>query len=81
MSSTKTMTNLEYPMHEIHECCWRIRQSEGHHRKLIVPITRPKRCLRDIRIPNPQLMVTSAKVYLRVDLRSSQLIKQIVNPR
>ena len=35
-------------MHEIHECCWRIRQSKGHHRKLKVPITRPKHCLRDI---------------------------------
>ena len=58
-----------------------IRQSEGHHRKLKVPITRPKCCLRDICIPNPQLMVTSAKVYLGVDSRSSQLIKQIVNPR
>ena len=68
-------------MYEIHECCWHIRQSEGHHRKLIVPITRSKRCLRDICIPNSQLMVTSAKVYLGVDSRSSQLIKQIVNPR
>ena len=68
-------------MHEVHECRWRIRQSKGHHRKLKVPITRPKRCLRDIYIPNPQLMVTSAKVYLGVDSRSSQLIKQIINPR
>ena len=68
-------------MHEIHECCWRIRQSEGHHRKLKVPITRPKRCLRDICLPNPKLMVTSAKVYLGIDSRSSQLMKQIINPR
>ena len=48
----------------VHECSWRIRQSKGHHRKLKVPITRPKRCLRDVYLPNPQLMVTSAKVYL-----------------
>ena len=72
---------LEYPMHEIHECRWRIRQSKGHHCKLKVLITRPERCLRDIYLSNPQLMVTSAKVYLRVDSRSSQLIKQVINPR
>ena len=74
------LVGLEHPMHEIHECCWCIRQSEGHHRKLKVPITHPKRCLRDIYLPNPQLMVTSVKVYLGADSRSSQLIEQIVNP-
>ena len=68
-------------MHEVHDCCWRIRQSEGHHCKLKVPIMRLKPCLRDICLPKPQLMVTSAKVYLGVDSRSCQLIKQIVNPR
>ena len=57
------------------------RQSKGHHCKLKVPIPRPEHRLRDICLPNPQLMVTSAKVYLGVDSRSSQLIKQIVNPR
>ena len=44
------------------------------HLSIKVPITRPKRCLRDICLPNPQLMVTSAKVYLGVDSRSSQPI-------
>ena len=68
-------------MDEVHECCWRIRQSKGHHCKLKVPITHPKRCLKDICLPNPQLMVTSAKVYLGLDSRSSQLIKQVINPR
>ena len=68
-------------MHEIHECFWSIRQSKGHHRKLKVPIPRPERCLRDICLPNPQLMVTSVKVYLGVDSHSSQLIKQVINPR
>ena len=72
---------LEYPMHEVHECRWRIRQSKGHHCKLKVPITRPKRSFRDIFLPNPQLMVTSAKVYFGVDSRSSRLIKQVNNPR
>ena len=68
-------------MHEVHECRWRIRQSKGHHRELKVPITRLECCLRDICLPNPQLMVTSAKVYFGVDSRSSQLIKQVINPR
>ena len=85
MSSTKTtkliQIGLEYPMHEVHECRCRIRQSKEHHRKLKVPITCPERWLRDICLPNPQLMVTSAKVYLGVDSRSSQLIKQVINPR
>ena len=68
-------------MHKVHECRWRIRQSKGHHCKLKVPITHAERCLRDICLPNPQLMVTSAKVYLGVDSRSSQLIKQVINPQ
>ena len=56
-------------------------QSKRHHRKLKVPIMCLERCLRDICLPNPQLMVTSAKVYLRVDSHSSQLIQKIINPR
>ena len=72
---------LEYPMHEIHECGRCIRQSKGHHCKLKVAITRPEHCLRDICLPNPQQMVTSAKVYLGVYSRSSQLIKQVINPQ
>ena len=72
---------LEYPMHEVHECRWRIHKSKGHHRKLKVPITRPERSVTDICLPNPQLMVSSAKAYLGVDSRSSQLSKQVINPR
>ena len=72
---------LEYPMHEIYECHWRIRQPEGHHCELEMPIPHPKHCLRDISLLNSQLMVSGVKVYLRVDLCLSQLIKQIINPR
>ena len=36
---------LEYPMHEIHECCWRIRQFERHHSELEMPIPHPKHVL------------------------------------
>ena len=72
---------LEYPMHEIHECRWHIRQLEGHHRELERPIFSLKHCLRDINLSNSQLMVTGAKVYLGVDSRPSQLIKQIFYPR
>ena len=72
---------LEYPMHEIHECRWSIRQPERHHCELEIPIPRPKRCLRDISLPNSQPMIAGAKVYLGVDLRPFQLIKQIINPR
>ena len=68
-------------MHEIHEFYWSIRQSKGNHCKLKVPITRSEHCLRDFSLPNIQLMVTSAKVYLDVDSRFSQLIKQVINPR
>ena len=72
---------LEYPMREIHEYCWPILQSERHHYELEMPISRPKRCLRDISLPDSQLMITGAKVYLGVDSRPFQLIKQIINPR
>ena len=72
---------LEYPMHETHECCWRIHQSEGHYYELKVPIPRFECCVRDIYLPNPQLMIASAKVHLGVDSCSSQLIEQVINPR
>ena len=72
---------LEYPMPEVHEFRCRIRQSKGHHCKLKVLIPGPEHYLRDICLPNPQLIVTSVKAYLGVDSRSSQLIKQVINPR
>ena len=72
---------LEYPMHEIHECCWHIRQPKGHHCELEMSISCPKRWLRDISLPNSQLMVSGVKIYLGVDSRPSQLIKQVINPR
>ena len=62
-------------MHEIHECCWCIRQSERHHCELEMPILRPERCLRDINLPKSQLMITGTEIYLEVDLRPSQLVK------
>ena len=46
-----------------------------------MPIPHPKCCLRDINLPNSQLMVTGVKVYLRVDSCHSQLIQNIINPR
>ena len=84
MSSTKTtkkmiQVGLEYLMHEIHECRWSIHQSERHHGEIEMPIPRPKHCLRDICLPDSQLMITGVKVYLGVD--SLQLIKQVINPR
>ena len=72
---------LEYPMHGIHECFWSIRQPERRHCELEMPIPRPKCCLRDISLPNSQLMVTGTKVYLGVDSHPSQLIKQVISPR
>ena len=72
---------LEYPMHEINECRWRNFQSERHHCDLEMPIPRPKRYLRDICLPNSQLMIPGAKVYFGEDSRPFQLIKQIINPR
>ena len=51
------------------------------HRKLKVPIPCPERYLKDVWLPNSELIVTSAKVYLGVDSCSPQLIKQVINPR
>ena len=72
---------LEHPMHKIHECCWSIRHSEWYHCELKMPISRSKHRLRDIFLRNSQLMVAGADIYLRVDPRPSQLIKQIINLR
>ena len=67
-------------MQKINECRWSIRQSEWPHYELEMPIPRPERCLRDVYLPNSQLMVTGAENYLGVDSISSQLIKHIINP-
>ena len=72
---------LEHPMPKIHECRWSICQSEWHHCELKMLILRPERCLKDVCLPNCQLMITSVEIYLGVDPRPSQLIKQIINPR
>ena len=66
---------LEYPMHEIHECCWHIRQFERHHCELEMPVPHPEHCLKDISFPNSQLMITGTEIYLGVDLCPSQSIK------
>ena len=49
---------LEHPMHKVHECRRRIRQSNWHNYKLEMSVSHPKRSLRDIGLPNPQLMVS-----------------------
>ena len=66
-------------MHKIHECRWSIRQSNRHHCELKMLISRSKRSLMDICLPNSQLMVAGMEIYLRGDPRPSQLIKQIIN--
>ena len=55
-------------MHEIHECYWSIRQSERHHCKLGMPKPRPEHYLRDVSLPNSQLMIPRTEIYLGIDL-------------
>ena len=77
--SEPILVRLEHHMHKIHECRWRICRPERHHCELEMPISRSKCRLRDICLLNSQLMVVGAEIYLGVDPRPSQLMKQIIN--
>ena len=56
-------------------------EPERHHHELVMPVTSPERCLLDIFIPNPHLVISRPQVYLGEPRRSLQLIEQIINPR
>ena len=69
----------EHPVHQIHECRRGIRQAEGHNKKLVMPVSGAKSSLRNVLIPNPQLVVPRSQVDLRKSTRALQLIEQIIN--
>ncbi len=54
----------EHSVHQVHKCCQGIRQSKGHHQKLIMPIPVVEHYLVHILISDPQLMVTKLQVNL-----------------
>ncbi|MFS7995869.1 hypothetical protein Hanom_Chr12g01123131 [Helianthus anomalus] len=55
---------LAYSVHQIHEYCGCVCQPKRHDQKLIVPISSPKGCLRDILFSNSQLVISRSQINL-----------------
>ncbi|KAJ9541101.1 hypothetical protein OSB04_027607 [Centaurea solstitialis] len=70
-----------HPVHQVHERHRCVRQSEGHHDELEMPVPRPKSHLMNVFLPYFQLMVPGAKIDLREPRGSLKLIEEIVDPR
>src|SRR3954469_14308492 len=70
----------EYPIHQLHENCWSIRQPERHDLKLVVPITSSECGLRNVFLSHPQLVVTGPQINLREELSTLEMIKQLIYP-
>ena len=65
----------EHSVHQVHKGCWCISQPKGHYQELIMAISGPKCCLRNITTPNSQLMISGSQINLREILGSLQLVK------
>src|SRR5436853_3376410 len=48
---------VEDPVHQVHESCWCVRQAERHDDKLIKSTSGTKSSLRDVLLPNEQLVI------------------------
>ena len=55
---------FENSVHQVHECCRGICQTERHHQKLIVPVPATEGRLGHILLSDPQLMVTRPQVNI-----------------
>ncbi|KAK4737402.1 hypothetical protein R3W88_001099 [Solanum pinnatisectum] len=72
---------LKHYVHEIHECCRSINQTKGHNKELIMTITGPKCCLRDVTFSHSQLMIARFEVYLRETNGTMKLVEKVINSR
>lgn len=71
---------LEYLIHQIHKSCWGIHEPKWHHQELAVTISGSEGCLLNVIFLNLQRVITRLKIYLGEELRSFDLIKQVINP-
>jgi hypothetical protein len=71
----------EHGVHEVHEVCGSISESEGHNQELVKTITSGKSGFRNVAGSNLDLVVARTKVDLREDFGTSQLIKKNINSR
>ncbi|CAA0840525.1 Unknown protein, partial [Striga hermonthica] len=72
---------MKNPIHKVHKHGRGIAESEWHDYELIVAITGTKSSLRNIRLPDLQLMIARTQVDIRKDAGSSQLVEEILNAR
>jgi hypothetical protein len=70
--------NLVHQIHKVGRC---ISQSKWHHCILVQTIHQNKCSLRYVALSNLQLMISRSKINLREHTCTSELIKQIINPR
>jgi hypothetical protein len=63
----------------MHEIGWGIHKSEGHHGILIESIPGTKRCLVDIWLSNPRLVIFLSQIDLGENTGSLHLIEHILD--
>jgi hypothetical protein len=84
MLSMKTNNKLirvlhKHLIHEIHEIGWGICKTEGHHCILMESIPGMKCYFGDIRLSNPQLMISRSQFDLGENNGSLHLVEQILD--
>jgi hypothetical protein len=65
----------EYGVHQVHEMCRSIGESERHNQILVQPIPGREGSLRNIFRTDPDLMITQTKIDLGKDFCTGKLIK------
>jgi hypothetical protein len=69
----------EHRVHEVHEVSWGICKTKRHYQELVKTITSGEGGFRNVGRSNFDLMITGAKVNLREDFGTSQLIKKNID--
>ncbi|KAK4729331.1 hypothetical protein R3W88_022319 [Solanum pinnatisectum] len=70
---------IKHSVHKIHERCRSISQTKCHDSKLIMTISGPKSCIRDVTLSYSQLMIARSEIYLRKTSGTLKLIEEIIN--
>jgi formyltetrahydrofolate hydrolase len=72
---------LEDRVHETLERGWSIAESKGHDKELVVAISRPKRCFRNVLVLDANLPVSRAKIELCEVVASCKPIEEVIDAR
>src|ERR1700716_647741 len=70
---------LEDRVHEVLERGWSVAETEGHDKELVVAISRPERCFRDILALDANLPVARTQIEFGEVLASCKPVEEVVD--